>query len=448
MANTPLSEISLDQPDHYTDHLVEVNAADNRVLASEDIYNKNGVLLARAGTEINKKMSATLVAHKLSKPIEHSITLENRLDGGDIMEDYSALFIEYPDIGKLNKNLQLSPVIEKLVLGARVPPLLLQKLTVMKERFPEMYQKTLFCSWLTVAMTRESGAPIHEDEPAMIAGLIHDVGMLHIDPEVVSKKGELSASEWRTIQSHVLVGQLIAKEINGLDQTITRAIIEHHEKTDGSGYPRRLTQEKLSKLGLVVGLADTIQALRVCKFKQQQRNLANALPYLHMNMDSYGRDAYRSAVKVIHHGGLKAALPEPEMGISGLKAALTARGLILNNITALIAEVYEELKGDHPSLTNSMGTMLLILNSSGLQDPELFGWLNSDRLDDGSEDKNGVLATLNDMEMMQNELQWQLSNLSRKIEQTLDLAKGETALTGRLSKLGGEIKTAVNALNV
>jgi HD-GYP domain-containing protein (c-di-GMP phosphodiesterase class II) len=134
---------------------------------------------------------------------------------------------------------------------------------------------------------------------AFIAGLFHDIGLLHIDPAVLFKKTELSADEWRAIQSHVVIGYLVFKGSDIANQEVARAILEHHECCDGTGYPKAKSAEQLLTLGQVLAQADSIQAVRINRFKDSGRSLRDALPILHMNSGTHFLSVYKTICLII-----------------------------------------------------------------------------------------------------------------------------------------------------
>jgi hypothetical protein len=87
------------------------------------------------------------------------------------------------------------------------------------------------------------------------------LGKLHIDPAVLRSKGHLSETEWHHIYAHPIVGYLIAREATGLDPAVPVAILQHHEKLDGSGYPSGLRGAQIGTLARIVSIADACASI-------------------------------------------------------------------------------------------------------------------------------------------------------------------------------------------
>jgi HD-GYP domain-containing protein (c-di-GMP phosphodiesterase class II) len=85
------------------------------------------------------------------------------------------------------------------------------------------------------------------------AGLLHEIGMIKVPQTLVMGKKDLSPEEKKTIVAHTLWGYRILKNFTVPD-TIAAVALEHHERSDGSGYPRKITQEAISLYSRIVAV--------------------------------------------------------------------------------------------------------------------------------------------------------------------------------------------------
>lgn len=93
-----------------------------------------------------------------------------------------------------------------------------------------------------------------------MAALLHDVGKIGIDDNILNKPGRLSREEYETIKAHPEIGYGILKDIKNLED-ILPIVRNHHERYDGKGYPDGKTHEQLELDVFIIQLADTIDAM-------------------------------------------------------------------------------------------------------------------------------------------------------------------------------------------
>ena len=106
----------------------------------------------------------------------------------------------------------------------------------------------------------ELGLPEDRIRGIFLAGLIHDVGKINIPAEILSKPGKLTPLEMQFIRTHPQAGYDIIKGIE-FPWPIAEAILQHHERLDGSGYPRGLAAEAVIVEARILAVADVTEAI-------------------------------------------------------------------------------------------------------------------------------------------------------------------------------------------
>ncbi len=107
----------------------------------------------------------------------------------------------------------------------------------------------------------ELGMSRHEREKLNWAALLHDVGKLVVPAEVLNKTGGLSDEEFALIKSHPEEGARIAEPLRKWLGESFNAIAQHHERWDGTGYPKGLKGNEISRAGRIVALADAFDVM-------------------------------------------------------------------------------------------------------------------------------------------------------------------------------------------
>lgn len=106
------------------------------------------------------------------------------------------------------------------------------------------------------------GLSSKEAEILFTASPMHDIGKVGIPDSILNKPGALTPQEWKIMKTHSVIGYNILK--NSKREVLKAAAIvarEHHEKWDGSGYPRKLKGEKIHIFGRITAIADVFDAL-------------------------------------------------------------------------------------------------------------------------------------------------------------------------------------------
>lgn len=104
------------------------------------------------------------------------------------------------------------------------------------------------------------GMSIAEQSMLKTAGLLHDIGKIGIPEELLNKPGNLTEDEFESIKKHPEIGYRIIKS-SGKMKEISNCILSHHEKLDGSGYPRGLKGDEISLEARIIAIADAYDAM-------------------------------------------------------------------------------------------------------------------------------------------------------------------------------------------
>lgn len=113
---------------------------------------------------------------------------------------------------------------------------------------------------LARAIAAEMGLSEWQTMGIYVAGLLHDVGKVAVPSEILSKPGKINQYEFGIIKNHSRIGCEILRKID-FPWPITKAIIQHHERLDGSGYPDGLVGDEIILEARILGVADVVEAM-------------------------------------------------------------------------------------------------------------------------------------------------------------------------------------------
>lgn len=109
-----------------------------------------------------------------------------------------------------------------------------------------------------------------------IACILHEIGMLQLPPQIYMGTRQLTPGEKAMISKHPVFGYSILKDM-GFPLTIQLGTLEHHEKENGTGYPRRLTGDKISPIAKIISVACSYEAITSKRNYKSERSTFEAI---------------------------------------------------------------------------------------------------------------------------------------------------------------------------
>jgi PAS domain S-box-containing protein len=113
---------------------------------------------------------------------------------------------------------------------------------------------------LAIAIGGKMGLSESRLEGLRVAGLLHDVGKVSVPAEILSKPSGLTSIEFGLVRAHPETGHAILQEIE-FPWPVAAIVLQHHERMDGSGYPRGLRGEEILLEARILAVADTVEAM-------------------------------------------------------------------------------------------------------------------------------------------------------------------------------------------
>ncbi len=171
-------------------------------------------------------------------------------------------------MGKAVNTAGAQKLVEEISSSVSRNPSALISLARLKTADDYTYMHSVAVCALMIALSKQLGLDEKQTRSAGIAGLLHDLGKALMPMDVLNKPGKLTDEEFAIIKKHPEEGHKLLLSSSGADEIALDVVLHHHEKTDGSGYPKHLKDSEISlfaKMGAVCDVYDAITSNRPYK---------------------------------------------------------------------------------------------------------------------------------------------------------------------------------------
>jgi HD-GYP domain-containing protein (c-di-GMP phosphodiesterase class II) len=241
---------------------VILDAAQTRsIIASRDIFDLSGTKLWARDQPVSQALQRKLMDRQLRHPLEACLLAEDGVTAHSLVHALEVLLLRDSALAPL-----LTPHVAALLREApHLPlhPVAQLLLTASQASRPEAFEHAVEAMALNGALSIAHGASRGDVRLAMLAGLLHDLGEMYIAPEHGEADVEhmLKFESYQHLVAHPHVGRLLLQQLTDYPPSVARAVAEHHERLDGSGYPHCLQREQLSPQGRQLAVTEAVLAV-------------------------------------------------------------------------------------------------------------------------------------------------------------------------------------------
>lgn len=151
---------------------------------------------------------------------------------------------------------------------------------------------------LATAIARELGLTPDRIEAIEVAGNLHDIGKIYVPSEILNKPGKLTPIEFELIKTHPQAGYEIIKDID-FPWSVGEILLQHHERLDGSGYPRGLIGEEILLEAQIIAVADVVEAMSSPRPYRPALGIDSALAEIKQNRARlYNSEAVEACIRL------------------------------------------------------------------------------------------------------------------------------------------------------
>ena len=134
-------------------------------------------------------------------------------------------------------------------------------LTMIKETDQYLLEHSINCSVLSGIFCEYLGYDRDTIEQVSLGTLLMDIGMSSLPDDIRNHEGEFSSDEWEVMKTHVELGIQLVEQCGDISDLSLKIIEQHHERTDGSGYPKGLEGEEISEFARIAAIIDAYDAM-------------------------------------------------------------------------------------------------------------------------------------------------------------------------------------------
>lgn len=390
--------------DYYGHRLAAVNS-DNPVTARENIYNEQDALVLAKGKRLSVSQAEIIAKHKLIKPLEHSIDLSDSLEAQELFNIFEECISTLPCLSTISENQKVRNIIMQQCLFYEQFPLLRQKLTVLANQLEDIFYNSLYSAALGLLLAIELELSIEDQQAIFIGGLMHDTGFLHLTPDLTSQENELERDESLQTQVHPIIAKEFLRQVPNLPKYIGDIVEDHHERTDGTGYPKNKFGPNLTVASQVLAYTDKIASTykRCEPYGDYVHQLTMTI--LQLNSAVHLESVYKATIKLIK---LNPAPSSPPPLPPAAKEVMVQHERITKTFDAAKKLGFVLMKNTRSRLTRSIASMLGHLAtsviSSGLSQEEYHDWLQTLCIEENQDEHLNLLKSA----IIQDEIEEQL----------------------------------------
>lgn len=229
------------------------------VIAGEHIIDAHGALLIPKGARLAAANASALAGQKLNKTLESSLLVPHALDTDDIVTCATRILDASLPMGRiLRATSGHGPSALTLLSKMDFGPAMRMLLALTAREGEHALEHSVTVSLLSICMAKRLRLSEDDQLAAGIAGVLHDIGELYIDPAYLPAGRRLLPHEWAHLVIHPRIGQMLVNELASHSLSVGRAVAEHHERFDGTGYPRQVVGNHISGPGQALSVAEMI----------------------------------------------------------------------------------------------------------------------------------------------------------------------------------------------
>lgn len=302
-------------------------------ILAQPIYNEKGHILIQRDMHLTLTMIKRLINQGItyvyvkdnmtsSVEVDSAISNELRVQATDVIQktfdELKGNSLTKKSYILENKESKLSAVVKDIVGEMKNKDEAVSLLTDILISDDYTFQHSLNVTIYSLALGTKLKMSEKELADLGIGAMLHDIGKIFIDKDILQKADRLTDEEFKVMKSHTQLGFNFIRKMTDLPAVIAHCAYQHHERLDGSGYPRGIGGNEIHKYAKIIGIADVFDAITSNRVYREAMLPHIGLEILYAGaVNIFDRDmveAFKSSI-VAYPNGLTVELNDHRTGI-------------------------------------------------------------------------------------------------------------------------------------
>lgn len=266
---------------------VRLEKAETGVIVARPIYTLDGVVLLPAGTRLTREHKEKLRNHGITEIfIEDSYSEGLRIPeliGEEVITEVKAQvkkLMTSPSVKVSVDAKKVGEIVERLISCILDNEHIVASLCDVRSIDEYTFSHSVNVSVISIVTGIGMGMKDESLKNLGIGALLHDIGKARIDEAILKKPSSLTSLEYEEVKRHTAYGYEILKNSDGISDEACDIALSHHERLDGSGYPRRLKNSEIQVPARIVAIADVYDALTTDRVYRTRMMPHDVLDYM------------------------------------------------------------------------------------------------------------------------------------------------------------------------
>ncbi len=247
---------------------ISLERASAGVKIARTIHSLDGIILLSAGSELTEE-----IIHQLKHYNITEIYIEDEISNGipvsDVVREEIVLDVKAkiknimttPSMKISIENQKIMEMVDKLLDSILENDFIIVNLTDIRSLDDYTYSHSVNVCILSLITGIAMGIKGENLRELGVGALLHDIGKIMIDDQILQKPTNLTINEFDEVKKHTVYGYEILKNLSDVNSTAHIIALSHHERKDGSGYPYNLKNNEIPMPARIVAIADVYDAL-------------------------------------------------------------------------------------------------------------------------------------------------------------------------------------------